>query len=473
MVKINNEEGDHVKTSVHQKDLMNDEWNMGRVVMAIILLLAMIATSIYFFVTHSDKTSDLSAIEQPVVTKKSKVIEVIDPVTQRKEIIYENEVKEILSPEEVYSYNQPRDMAKVIGEKINKPLLASTNKTQQTHDSDSLTESNNPANSAPIISEKKEDISTPKLAIEQTLTLNNDQQEVMTHVANKPSTTEVENNQSIEIVASHHTAPLSEAKIPALAIETALTGNPLVSDNSTSPSLLKDPVPPTQKQTISTVPDTKTPIITHSAPLIEKIEKPIENNNIISDTVKTILPVDQMSTNNQENPSVAVINIPATTMIPPVPSVKKPIIATDKISLSTLDTKTSTGILPQVEILKPIINKTKPVSNGRVTKILMTTGLIDREPIDKVTQPITINHVDEVNLYFFTKIMRMTGQTLYHQWFWQDQMVYEKPIEVKARRWRATTSKVIAYSQPGQWTAKILNAEREVLKEIKFMIVQE
>ena len=491
-----------MKKNVHQQDLMDNkgEWRIGRVVITVILLLLIIAASIYVLVIKPDKEQDQSLTKPLLATKKSRVTEVINPVTQRKEIIYEDEVKEILSPEEVYSYNKPRNMAEVIGEKIVKspPSSHSTNNTQIKQDKPSLATSKN--QTSPIAASLEK--------IEDTLPLSHDQKEVITKKINRLPSTEAGMSQTIEIEKpiDKNVPVISELKTPILEADTVLADNNLTSDNTISVLPLENPVSTPQKQDISTVLDTKEPTASNALPIFAQTppaktvrsmptettpttkiqqqndtllpvinkEKPIGSNQEIAPTTKTpsisnqipalktrvsvtdshlvsnkaenILPLNNVPSNTQEKVTIVLPAIPSTNTIPELPQ--------------------------QTDTLPAVINEVKPVSNGRVVKALITTGLVDREPIDKVTKPITINDTEEIHLYFFTKIMRMIGETLYHQWLWNDQLVYEKPIEVKARRWRATTSKLIPYSKPGQWTARILNSDRDILKAVKFTIIQ-
>lgn len=422
-----------MKKNVHQQDLMGDEgeWRVGRVVVTIILLLLIIAASIYLLVIKPDTEQEKSQLNPPVATKKSRVTEVVNPVTQRKEIIFEDEVKEILSPEEVYSYNKPRDMAKVVGEKINKQPLSSTNKAEVIQETSSITELKNQVNPVTPTKELK-DSHISNLEAEESLPLNSSQKETITEAIKKLPPTESGSNQVIEIVEPINLdiTVISELKTPPLEV------NPVQTINNP----------------ISTVSDTKE-VITSDTPAISNLETLPKADIAVENNIINIPLTESIPTKTQEKPAFTVTNpIPTETTLP--------------VTSPTVE------IAQQADSPSALINKAKPVSHGRVVSALITTGLIDREPIDKVTKAIAISQTEEINLYFFTKIMRMIGQTLYHQWIWRDQVMYEKPINVKARRWRATTSKLISYSTLGKWVVRILDSERNILKEVKFTIIK-
>ncbi|MDJ0832617.1 MAG: DUF2914 domain-containing protein [Gammaproteobacteria bacterium] len=88
-----------------------------------------------------------------------------------------------------------------------------------------------------------------------------------------------------------------------------------------------------------------------------------------------------------------------------------------------------------------------------------TTDVIDREPVDQI---YTLSS-DNLQVKFFSEIMDMQGQTVTHQWIFNDEIMFEKSFDVGGPRWRIWTSKNLQASWTGQWTVNILDGERNVL----------
>ncbi len=88
-----------------------------------------------------------------------------------------------------------------------------------------------------------------------------------------------------------------------------------------------------------------------------------------------------------------------------------------------------------------------------------TTDVIDREPVDQV---FTLTS-DNQQVKFFTEIMDMQGQTVTHQWVFNDEVMFEKTFDIGGPRWRIWTSKNLQPGWTGQWTVNILDGERTML----------
>ncbi len=88
-----------------------------------------------------------------------------------------------------------------------------------------------------------------------------------------------------------------------------------------------------------------------------------------------------------------------------------------------------------------------------------TTDVIDREPVDQIYSLTS----DNLQAKFFTEISEMQGQTVTHQWVYNDEVMFEKTFDVGGPRWRIWTSKNLQASWTGEWTVNVLDAERNVL----------
>jgi hypothetical protein len=102
---------------------------------------------------------------------------------------------------------------------------------------------------------------------------------------------------------------------------------------------------------------------------------------------------------------------------------------------------------------------------GEVSRALFTTGIDNREPVAIVD---SIDSSTNNSITFFTEVNDMSGQTVTHQWMYQDQVMFEKTFEVRAARWRIWTSKTLIPAWSGIWMVNVLDNERNLLVSKSF-----
>lgn len=112
------------------------------------------------------------------------------------------------------------------------------------------------------------------------------------------------------------------------------------------------------------------------------------------------------------------------------------------------------------------------IKDNRIVRALITSGLINKEPVDIIGPILTVNKKEATAVYYFTEIINMKGEALYHHWLWNDQVKFKRKINILGNRWRAATSKLIIYSQVGIWKVRLVSAEDEVLNEIQFEVLK-
>ena len=125
---------------------------------------------------------------------------------------------------------------------------------------------------------------------------------------------------------------------------------------------------------------------------------------------------------------------------------------------------------------KPITGKKEShniISDPRIIRALLTSGLNNKEPLDNISSFITVNKNNAQGVYYFTEIINMKGQRLSHQWLWNNKTIYEKTFNILGNRWRAATSKLIPYSKSGLWVVRLLNEKGDSLNEISFEVIKE
>lgn len=108
-------------------------------------------------------------------------------------------------------------------------------------------------------------------------------------------------------------------------------------------------------------------------------------------------------------------------------------------------------------------------SSGSVMRSAFTTRIEDREPVDNVAQ--LENDTQEV--YYFTELRDMEGQTAKHRWQYQGEVMAEVEFDVKGPRWRVWSSKRFVPDWTGEWSVSVVNAANEVIAEDSFEYVAE
>ncbi len=102
---------------------------------------------------------------------------------------------------------------------------------------------------------------------------------------------------------------------------------------------------------------------------------------------------------------------------------------------------------------------------GTVSRALFTIGIDNREPVIMVAS-ISADSYNSIS--FFTELNGMSGETVTHQWTFDDQVMFEKSFEVGGDRWRVWTSKTLLPDWTGTWTVKVLNEDGSILERKTF-----
>ena len=125
------------------------------------------------------------------------------------------------------------------------------------------------------------------------------------------------------------------------------------------------------------------------------------------------------------------------------------------------------------EVKEVIQSSTINSTDSRIIRAVLTTGLTNKEPEGVVTSPVYVSKDNATGLYYYTEIIDMKGQRLYHHWLRNNRPVFKKEIKILGDRWRASTSKLIPYSKFGTWIVRLLNEDGVILNEIEFQVIQQ
>ncbi len=92
---------------------------------------------------------------------------------------------------------------------------------------------------------------------------------------------------------------------------------------------------------------------------------------------------------------------------------------------------------------------------ARVARALFTTGIENREPVDRVVA-LDNSHRE---IYFFSEVRHMQGRTIKHVWEYRGQPVSEVEFQVGGPRWRVNSKKALDPGMTGVWTVWVVDAE--------------
>ncbi|CAH9067234.1 hypothetical protein PSECIP111951_03737 [Pseudoalteromonas holothuriae] len=110
------------------------------------------------------------------------------------------------------------------------------------------------------------------------------------------------------------------------------------------------------------------------------------------------------------------------------------------------------------------------IDSNLVSRAVLTTGVLNREPIDVLKDNLERGKFAE-KLFFFTEINNMQNQTVQHLWFHQDQLMAEIPLSISAIRFRTFSSKNIMPSQTGPWRVEVVTEQGQLLAQKSFRII--
>jgi len=146
-------------------------------------------------------------------------------------------------------------------------------------------------------------------------------------------------------------------------------------------------------------------------------------------------------------------------------SVPEPIVRIKEPSIKSSDIRNNN--IEQALKKEPTI-----LSNKNVVRAVLAKGLYNKEPVGDIMLPLVLNDIEASRVFYFTEIINMKGQYLYHQWLRNGQMVYKRRIGILGNRWRASTNKLIPYSKVGSWTVRLVNKQGVILNQIQFEAIK-
>lgn len=129
----------------------------------------------------------------------------------------------------------------------------------------------------------------------------------------------------------------------------------------------------------------------------------------------------------------------------------------------------SLACAPRKEVKKepPMEEFELKVTELKVTKVTLTTGVKDREPVDSaVAFPSSVGRV-----YCWILIEGTKEPTaIRHLWYYREKKMAEISLEIESSRYRTWSSKTILPHWRGDWRVEIVDSQDNLLGIISFKI---
>jgi hypothetical protein len=111
----------------------------------------------------------------------------------------------------------------------------------------------------------------------------------------------------------------------------------------------------------------------------------------------------------------------------------------------------------------------------RVPRAQFTTGIVEREPINRVEAVFSINgEVYSTDgrplraLYYFTEVEGMRGETVTHRWEHEGEVVAQTSFDVEGDPWPVYSRQDLAPALAGDWQVVVIDASGKVITTDQF-----
>ena len=118
-------------------------------------------------------------------------------------------------------------------------------------------------------------------------------------------------------------------------------------------------------------------------------------------------------------------------------------------------------------VLLGSVASTTPSWAIEVADAVITTAIIDREPVDRVEAFPIQNGM----LYCFSRIVGAEDPTtIFHVWFRDTQLMSRVALPVNSPDWRTWSAKRFLEDWPGEWHVEIQDVDGNVLETVSFLL---
>lgn len=107
-----------------------------------------------------------------------------------------------------------------------------------------------------------------------------------------------------------------------------------------------------------------------------------------------------------------------------------------------------------------------------VARAQFTTGIEQQEPVDQVG-PIILAKDNEIKqLYYFTEIKGMRGETIIHRWEHEGKIIAKVHLQIGSNQWRTYSRKNLTPAMAGNWQVVVTNSQGNPIHTDRFVYVK-
>ena len=104
---------------------------------------------------------------------------------------------------------------------------------------------------------------------------------------------------------------------------------------------------------------------------------------------------------------------------------------------------------------------------GRITRAVLTSAIVHREPVDKLNKSVTAPDKPKP-LFYFTEIVDMKGSTLTHRWRHEGKVVADTKFRIDSDHYRVFSNKQMHAESKGNWQIEVLDQNGRTLQTAHF-----
>jgi hypothetical protein len=213
------------------------------------------------------------------------------------------------------------------------------------------------------------------------------------------------------------------------------------------------------------------------SPTLETKKTALHNSDLVKQT-----PVNKTVTENIAKSAVANIT-PEQVTVKQAAIKQKPEHISEKGVVSKTSTNQTSVVVPPKQAVKEtkqedIVVKKEQQSPAvspsnlsvHINRAQLAQGVNKLEPFGDIELPILVDTTKAYPVTYFTEVINMQGDTVFHEWLHDSNSVFKRKINIRGNRWRVSTSKLFPYNSTGQWQVRIITLQGDVLNKIDFSV---
>ncbi|NCP66107.1 MAG: DUF2914 domain-containing protein [Paraglaciecola sp.] len=100
---------------------------------------------------------------------------------------------------------------------------------------------------------------------------------------------------------------------------------------------------------------------------------------------------------------------------------------------------------------------------AQVQRSQLTSNINEREPVDTLTEDITLAPGEVRKVFFFTHISDLANQQITHRWLYQGDEKAAVNLHIGSDNWRTYSSKMIPSYWAGEWQVQVWYGDLQLI----------